>query len=105
MIIAMERVVLGFAMPGTGIADYNAHTAAIAKEGIYSVSVFHDQVLAPTLRFWHIEDLTGLSSEASLARDKILRHAQRVCRIGQRFEQQRLEQLAASVRAQQPGGA
>ena len=34
---AIERQVVGFEMPGTGIPDFAAHAAAIAKAGIYDL--------------------------------------------------------------------
>ena len=64
VVVEIERVVQGFAMPGTGISGYRAHAASIADEGIYSVAVFHDQVLAPTLRYWKVEELTGLDARS-----------------------------------------
>ncbi|MGO9659029.1 MAG: acyl-ACP desaturase [Acidimicrobiales bacterium] len=103
----IERVVQGFAMPGTGIGGYRAHAASIADEGIYSVAVFHDQVLGPTLRYWKVEEVTGLDAESSAARDRLLRHAERVGRIGQRLEEQRLERSGArqagKARSARPG--
>jgi acyl-[acyl-carrier protein] desaturase len=95
MVDVMERVVRAFAMPGTGIVGFSGHTSAIAEAGIYSLAVFHDQVLAPTLRYWQIEELDHLSPEASQARDRMLAHVKRVRRIGERAEQQRLERQAA----------
>ena len=92
----VERVVKGFAMPGTGIPGYREHAASIADEGIYSVAVFYEQVLAPTLRYWKIEELDGLDAAAEASRDRLLNHAQRLQRIGQRFEDQRLERAAAA---------
>jgi acyl-[acyl-carrier-protein] desaturase len=97
MIIDMERVVEQFAMPGTGISNFREHTLAIANEGIYSLAVYHDSVLAPTLRYWRIEELTGLSTEASRARDRMLQRVERLGRIARRFEEQRSEQCAARV--------
>lgn len=95
MVTAIQRVVREFAMPGTGIAGFREHTLAIANEGIYSVALFHDQVLTPTLRSWRLEELTGLSAEASRARDHLFHHVERVRRVGQRFEEQRREAAAA----------
>jgi acyl-[acyl-carrier-protein] desaturase len=96
MVLATERVVRGFAMPGVGIEGFAAHTAAIGHEGIYNLAVYHDQVLAPTLRFWRVEELTGLDAESSRARDRLQVYTQRLCRIAQRQEQQRLEWRAAA---------
>lgn len=88
MVIDMERAVRGFAMPGTGIEGYGAHTAAIAREGIYSLTIYYEQVLSPTLRFWKLEELV-LDDEASHARDRLLRHVERVRRVAARYEEQR----------------
>lgn len=99
MVLAMERVVKEFNMPGTGIAGYREHAAAIANEGIYSLSIFHDQVLVPTLRTWRVDQLTGLGPEASQARDRLISHVERVGRIAQRLEEQRLEKLLTSMPA------
>jgi len=97
VVLEIERVVQGFAMPGTGITGYRDHAASIADEGIYSVAVYHDQVLAPTLRFWQVEELTGLDAKSSEARDRLLGQAQRVRRIGRRLEEQRQERLGAAA--------
>jgi acyl-[acyl-carrier-protein] desaturase len=103
MVAEIERVVLGFAMPGTGISDYRAHAASIAEEGIYSVAVFHDQVLAPTLRYWKVEELTGLDARSCEARDRLLKHTERVQRIGRRLEEQRLERKDDHTMLETPG--
>ncbi len=95
VVLEIERVVQGFAMPGTGIIGYRAHAASIADEGIYSVAVFHDQVLAPTLRYWKVEELTGLDARSCQARERLLQHAERVRRIGQRLEEQRHDRSVA----------
>jgi acyl-[acyl-carrier-protein] desaturase len=96
LVRALELVVRDFAMPGVGIEGFAAHTAAIAAEGIYTLAVYHDQVLAPTLRFWGLEDLTGLDDEASNARDRLMARTARIERIGRRQEQQRLEWRSTS---------
>ena len=103
VVTEIERVVQGFAMPGTGIAGYRAHAASIAEEGIYSVAVFHDQVLAPTLRYWKVEELTGLDARSSEARDRLLKHTERVERIGRRLEEQRLERKDDHTTIEAPG--
>ena len=45
MVVAMEEVVRTFAMPGTGILDFDKHSAAIAEAGIYDATILHEQVL------------------------------------------------------------
>ena len=60
MVVAIERQVREFEMPGTGIVDFDTHARAIARAGIYDFEIHHDQILVPVvLRHWGIEDLTG----------------------------------------------
>jgi acyl-[acyl-carrier-protein] desaturase len=90
MVIAIEEVVRTFAMPGTGIPNFEAHAAAIARAGIYDLSVHHDQILVPVvLRQWKVQDLTGLSDEAEAARDSLLERIERTGRVGARLAERR----------------
>ena len=90
MVIAMERVVRTFAMPGTGIPDFDRHSAAIARAGIYDLAVHHEQILVPVvLRHWRVADLTGLSPEAEAARDKLMDKIDRIGRVGRRLAARR----------------
>ncbi|MEI7617270.1 MAG: acyl-ACP desaturase [Actinomycetota bacterium] len=81
MLIATEEVVRTFAMPGTGIADFDRHSAAIARAGIYDATIFHEQVLVPViLNHWKVEQLANLSAAAERAREALLK---RIDRLGQ----------------------
>ena len=72
MMEAIERQVTGFEMPGTGIPGFIAHAVAIARSGIYNLSLHHDQIVCPVvLRQWKVDDLEGLSPGAQQARDKL----------------------------------
>src|SRR4029453_8445123 len=85
MVIAIERQVREFEMPGTGIVDFDAHARAIAKAGIYDFQIHHDQILVPVvLRHWAVESLTGLSDEAERARDALVKRINRIGRVGPR---------------------
>jgi acyl-[acyl-carrier-protein] desaturase len=95
MTIVLDLVVRAFAMPGVGIEGFVAHTAAIAEEGIFSLLIFHDQVLLPMLRFWGIDGLEGLDAEAEAARERLSRHVARVGRIAARAHQQTLDRVGA----------
>lgn len=95
MIVAMEEVITTFAMPGVGIAGFRSHTTAIADAGIYSLSIFHDQVLGPLMRFWRIDELT-LDGPGTKSQAAVLRHVERVRRIGERVDQQRAEAISFS---------
>jgi len=98
MVIAMERQVREFEMPGTGIPDFEAHAHAIARAGIYDFTVHHDAVLVPViLRHWDVEHLEGLSPEAEEARRKLLKRMERIARVGRRFTSKRDEELATQL--------
>jgi len=71
MVIAIGKQLRGFAMPGTGIPDFKAHSDAISKAGIYDIAKFKENVVDPTLKFWNLEDLEDLTDEAKVARDGI----------------------------------
>ena len=78
MMIAIERQVRTFEMPGLGIPDFGKLANAIADIGIYDFALHHDQVLAPVvLRHWNIEAIEGLDAEAERARVRTIEHIAR----------------------------
>jgi acyl-[acyl-carrier-protein] desaturase len=86
MVLATERQVRTFEMPGTGIPHFATHARAIAAAGIYDFRAHHEQILVPVvLRHWRVEELTGLTDEAERARDALL---SRIDRIGKAAERQ-----------------
>ncbi|MBI2708852.1 MAG: acyl-ACP desaturase [Actinobacteria bacterium] len=92
MVLAIERQVRTFEMPGTGIVDFEVHARAIARTGIYDFQVHHEQVLVPVvLRHWGLEQLEGLSAEAEEARARALTRIERIGRAGRRFAGRRAE--------------
>ena len=91
-VLAIERQVRTFEMPGTGILDFEAHAKAIARAGIYDFAVHHDQILVPVvLRHWGIEDLEGLTPEAEQARAALVKRIDRIGKAGRRFAARRDE--------------
>lgn len=97
MVLAIERQVRGFEMPGTGILNFSNHARAIARAGIYDFKVHHDHILVPVvLRHWGVENLTGLSDEAEQARDALVHYIERVGKAGNR-QAERRERLLAAV--------
>ncbi|MDQ3530135.1 MAG: acyl-ACP desaturase, partial [Actinomycetota bacterium] len=67
---AIAAEVLGFQMPGAGMADFNRKAVMIAKAGIYDLRVHHDDVIWPLLRHWRFFDVEGLNDEAEKARQQ-----------------------------------
>jgi acyl-[acyl-carrier-protein] desaturase len=90
MVMAIERQVREFEMPGTGIIDFGQHARAISRAGIYDFKVHHDQILVPVvLRHWGVESLTGLSAEAEQARDSLVERIARIGKAGRRLSERR----------------
>ncbi len=100
MVIALERQVRGFEMPGTGIPDFAAHAKAIAFAGIYDFASHSEHILEPVVRrHWGIESVSGLDPEAEEARARLVRLMDKVAKVGRRMaarRAERQEQLAAT---------
>jgi acyl-[acyl-carrier-protein] desaturase len=89
-VIALERQVRDFEMPGTGIVNFSHHASAIAKAGIYDLQLHHDQILVPVvLRHWAVEELEGLTPAAEEARSRLVGFIERVGRVGRRLADRR----------------
>jgi acyl-[acyl-carrier-protein] desaturase len=86
MVLAVEREVIGFAMPGTGIPDFDRHAALIARAGIYDVAIHHSQIVVPVVvKQWRLAELEGLTPDAEAARERLFSHIDRMGRIAQRL--------------------
>jgi acyl-[acyl-carrier-protein] desaturase len=97
LVIAIERQVHSFAMPGIGIVDFADHASAIAKAGIYDLRIHHDQILVPlVLRHWNVAALEGLSPEAEAARAAVIDRIDRTDRAARRLAERR-ERSAVSI--------
>jgi acyl-[acyl-carrier-protein] desaturase len=69
MMLAINRQVTGFAMPGLDIPEFKQKAIEIAKAGIYDLRIHHDEVVLPVLfTHWKIDEVSGLSDEAEQAR-------------------------------------
>jgi acyl-[acyl-carrier-protein] desaturase len=71
---AMEAIrdeVVGFAMPGSGMADFARNSVIIAKAGIYDLRQHRDEVVMPVLRHWRVFDRDGFGPRAERARDEL----------------------------------
>lgn len=88
--IAVERQVTDFAMPGTGIPGFTEHSKAIANAGIYDFVSHYEQILEPVvLKFWGIEQIEGLNAEAEQARDRAVKYITKIGRVAERMKQKR----------------
>jgi acyl-[acyl-carrier-protein] desaturase len=84
---AIERQVLNFEMPGTGITGFAEHAKAIARAGIYGLGVHHDAILRPVvLGHWDIAGRQDLTPAAKAARDRLVHYISRLGRATARYK-------------------
>ena len=97
MMIAMEKQVRSFAMPGTGIPDFDRHAALIAKAGIYDLQIHHEQILAPVvLRQWGADKITGLTGDGAGAQERLMKRLATSEKVAKRFAERRDAALATA---------
>jgi acyl-[acyl-carrier-protein] desaturase len=90
MMKALERQLIGFAMPGTGIPDFADHSKRIAAAGIYDLIAHFDKIIEPVvLKEWKIEEIEGLDAEADQARDRIMAYVNKSRRVADRMRARR----------------
>ncbi|HEX7522178.1 MAG TPA: acyl-ACP desaturase [Acidimicrobiia bacterium] len=97
MVMAIERQVCDFAMPGTGIPDFSRHARAIAAAGVYDFASHHDQILVPVIfTHWKVDKLEDLTPEAAAARDRLFQYIERVGKAARRTTARRERSLATA---------
>ncbi len=93
VMLAIDRQVRDFAMPGTGIADFPTHAARVAKLGIYDFVEHHDHILLPlVMRHWKVESIEGLTGDADEARERLVKYVHRVGQAARRLHERRARQ-------------
>lgn len=90
MMIAIDGVVRGFAMPGTGIENFSQYARLIADAGVYDFSAHYNQILVPiVLQRWDVEHVEGLSGEAEEARERLITYVARIGKAASRLDARR----------------
>ena len=90
---AVADEVIGFQMPGAGMASYTRKAALMAKAGIYDLRIHHDEVVWPLLRHWGIFELPGLDASAEIRRHELRRFLDELDASASRFEARRAAAL------------
>lgn len=98
MVIAIDRVVRGFAMPGTGIADFARLARVIAAAHVYDFSIHYHQIVEPiVMQRWAIAKIGALSDEAERARDRLMRFIERLRKAALRTDNRGAERRAREL--------
>jgi acyl-[acyl-carrier-protein] desaturase len=86
---AIRDEVIGFAMPGAGMADFTRNSVVIAKAGIYDLRLHYDEVVMPILRFWRVFERDGLGARGEQARTELSEFLVELDARASRFVEQR----------------
>jgi acyl-[acyl-carrier-protein] desaturase len=86
---AILDVVAGFKMPGSDIPGFQRKAVEMAVAGIYDLRSHRDEVVAPVLRFWKVDELEGLSAEGEQARTELANFMDGLDKQAARFEDKR----------------
>lgn len=100
VVLAIERQVLGFDMPGVGIPGFASHARAIAQRGIYNLVIHYESILVPLLcRHWRVFDLEGLDGTAAAALERLEKHLGRLQRVTDRMRERLPERASRTPSA------
>jgi acyl-[acyl-carrier-protein] desaturase len=98
MVAAIERQVRNFEMPGAGIKDFKAHARVIADAGVYDFASHHDQILVPVVfKHWRIEQIQNLKAAAEQARERLVKHVEKVGNVAMRMKSRLAPRPAPAV--------
>jgi acyl-[acyl-carrier-protein] desaturase len=92
---AIRDEVVGFEMPGAGMADFTRKSVVIAKAGIYDLRLHHDEVIMPVLRHWKVFERTDLGPAGEKARDELADFLAKLDERATRFVERRERSRAA----------
>jgi acyl-[acyl-carrier-protein] desaturase len=77
---SLQKVTLGFAMPGHNVAGFTDLSEVIRRGNIFGPRQYQD-IVEELLEHWQIGALTGLSAAGEEARDKLMKVPKRLSRI------------------------
>ena len=79
-LVALQKVTLGFAMPGHNIAGFKDLSDVLQRADIFGPRQYQ-KIVEELLEFWGIGTLTGLDGEGAEAQDKLMKVPARLARI------------------------
>jgi acyl-[acyl-carrier-protein] desaturase len=100
MMLAIERQVTGFSMPGADMPAFSDRAKRMAQAGVYNFRIHHDQILSRVLlHHWRIDRIEGLSDEAKAARDRVFAFMAKLDRVSSRLDERAVPVAAEVLRA------
>jgi acyl-[acyl-carrier-protein] desaturase len=92
---AVRDEVVGFTMPGAGMADFARMSVVIAKAGIYDLRLHHDEVVMPVLRHWRVFEREDFGPAGEKAREELADFLADLDKRATRFVERRSAMAAA----------
>ncbi|MFY0545080.1 acyl-ACP desaturase [Brevibacillus sp. H7] len=81
----IEKVMTNFRMPGVGMPDFDKRMNIAATEANYGPVAYFNQVYEHLVEFWAVKDLQPSRPEAMAAKDRLLKHYEKLKRITERL--------------------
>jgi acyl-[acyl-carrier-protein] desaturase len=78
--ISLQKVTLGFSMPGHNVAGFDQMSDVIRRSDIFGPRQYQ-KIVEELLAFWDVGALSGLSGAGEEARDKVMKVPARLSRI------------------------
>ena len=79
-LVSLQKVTLGFEMPGHNVPSYGDMSEVIRRADIFGPRQYQ-KIVEELLEFWKIGELTGLNATGEEARDKLMKVPKRLSRI------------------------
>jgi acyl-[acyl-carrier-protein] desaturase len=90
IVLAIERQVRGFQMPGEGIRNFLEQAFELSEAGVYDLPIHINQIVKPVvLGRWGLKGMVGLSDAAEKSRERTIKFIDIVSSKAKRFEEQR----------------
>jgi len=72
---------INFTMPGAVMPDYEERMSVIARDASYGPIEYFDQVFDVLVDYWNIHHIRPSKPEAEEARQRVLKHYERLKRV------------------------
>jgi acyl-[acyl-carrier-protein] desaturase len=79
-LVSLQKVTLGFAMPGHNIAGFDDMSEVVRRAGIFGPRQYQG-IVEELLEFWQIGGMTGLDAVGQDAQEKLMKVPSRLARV------------------------
>jgi len=86
VLVSLNRQLQNFEMPGTMIPGFGRRALAMARLGVYNLRIHAENVIAPLVRHWKVDEITDLTPEGAQAQEAILAIVPELIERAEQFE-------------------